>query len=576
MIIPASVASLPVVTRVDMDGPQPNIQGLDLTGMTITSVFSVGATNVQTWPIFDVTVNVTIERATGILGIPAVRRATINDSIVTELRAGSANPSLLELHNVTVTNTAVSFASTGVPYLGYSLLPQSQWPGLRAYDSTFTNGIAAWSPNHIIVLFERVTTGSLAPHATQTIYASFLDSTINSPFRLAASATASRLVKLDMLNSQFDGFEGPFGVRLAGLTVEDCSQCTGVLPTLPESMIMLQISDTSLTGPLSISPNVISYVARRSRFNGTIPTADIPASVTTFDVRSNLIDLCTGLPQMGPKFPSYVPLDSIYIFPQQIDVTCYCVAGSCLSGNAFPAHYGTVPATYADIECVSAPPVPGTPCWLGFWTIGTDFAITSQLEIGNPISVRGGLQVSGGGNLQFSTIENPILVTGDVDFDNGNGAKLEVIVDDYMVETLLEKEKKARRIRGPSANGEPETFTITVPLIRSDTKIQTTNPDDIPLLVTQREGMCNQVTGSQAVVLENSIVTLFTISTGGCNSAAPGTPGNSKSNMTTGTIALIAIGCVVGLAVIIVIIVILVSTNDSCRKTVRPYEGSRT
>ena len=310
---------------------------------------------------------------------------------------------------------------------------------------------------------------------------------------------------------------------------------------------IITIQNTQLTGLLTFPIGVTTFTVSNNKFTGNVPSFDsYPESLIALDIRNNYITLCTGYPDMGPKIPHTIPSGSVLLYPQYANVTCYCVAGNCLSGNGFPAHYQGTPAIYQSVDCISTAPVEDTYCLIGFWSIVGNHTVAQgeTLNAGKGLAVQGDLIVLSGGGLSYDLSENPVQVQGVLEFQPDSALQLNL--DDDKLSSL---------------RGKSDKLTVTVPIVRSDHGVSG-DISNLKFSHTLAGKSCNRVTDSSVKVVKGSLAAIMTIDGSKCK---------GPSQWSKATIIGVTVGIVVAVVAVVLAGALLVTYNTKVRRFVRPF-----
>jgi len=362
-----------------------------------------------------------------------------------------------------------------------------------------------------------------------------------------------------------------FTNELVGLYMQDCPELSGQVQ-FPEELLAIALTDlppisdadfsyiayhkiiirrTQISGTITYPDNLMQMIITYSKFVGAVPDYDdYPDSLIYIDLRNNYLDLCTGYPAMGPKIPQSIGADDVLLYPQYANVTCYCVAGNCLVGNGFPAHYQGAPALYQSIDCISTAPLAGSYCLIGFWSITSNYTVAQgeTLNAGTGLAVQGDLTVEADATVTYELSDKPILVQGDVE------------IDPTAVITVNMGEEVLTNLRG-----KEDHATVTVPLIRTDGALV----GDITNLRynAQASGRnCNKVSGAALTTVKGSLAAIMTIDGSQCKGAG---------QWSKATIIGVTVGIVCGVAVLVIIVMLLVTYHPKIRQIIRPFTRRR-
>lgn len=562
-VVPEEVASATSITQMYISGPQAELSGLDLSGLTSLSWLSqrtVSFTSQPIWP--DRITTVQYQEQSAPVTFPQLYSSssfTFKDSLyyggnMTIL----GDSTTVQFSNCTFINPAqINAITTRDVYLNVITASSLEITVTQTVTGSAITVIDEFSVIGPVIKLIDIAASAVTVDGqfVQLIDAVTTTLTINDDVRqIHLQRVEGNLTALYLTNDLI-GIDISSSLELAGELF--LPQMLADLPTGADLLTTagypfsnsIAISQTKLSGPVLFPDGVTSMRIPNNHFVGNLPFFDqYPTTMIVLDLTNNYINLCQGYPAMGPKIPSWIPAVDVKIYPQYADVTCYCIAGNCLSGNGFPAHYQGTPALYQSVECISESPVTNTYCLLGFWSIVGNYTIESGevLTAGKGLAVQGDLLVKTGGVLSYQLSDKPILVQGS--FDLTGATSFQLNSDDQELTKL---------------RGSEVTATVTIPLVRSDKGI-TGSYASIGLAHNSASGSCNKVTDSSLTVVRGSLAAIMTIDGRKCQG-----PGQwSKA-----TIIGVTVGITLGIASIVVIGVLLVTYNSKVRNFIRPFSA---
>ena len=557
-VLPQQIANATNLSILSFCGPQPELSGQDFRALTMLSTLRQDDVSFTVDPIWPNVTQAYYYHQTSPVAVPPQHSPTSSLSFTDSVYQGSSITS--QAHGIIITNSSFPMGLTviGTGDDSAVLLTDVTSPELtvsvsREIDLTGVTVIGDVQLSSPLLSIVATSSGQITVDAQALIMTDVTAVNLVINFDI-------RYLKLNRVIGNLS--ELHFIDWLIGMSIKASPDLVGMVafpaqlspvPT-PGDLLYgvatvntITIQDTQLTGVITFPEGVTMFTVTDSGFTGTVPDFDAyPDSLTALDLRNNYLTLCTGYPAMGPKVPNTISAGNVLLYPQNANVSCYCIAGNCLSGNGFPAHYEGTPAVYQSVDCISTAPVENTYCLIGFWSIVGNYTVAQgqTLTAGTGLAVKGDLTLQPGGGISYILSDNPVQVQGTLELLPSSTIQVEMD-DDYLT----------------GLRGKGEKTTVTVPLIRSYKGV---SGDVSGLGFSQQldSKSCNKVTDQSLTVVKGSLAAIMTIDGSKCK---------GPSQWSKATIIGVTVGIVVGVVGLVVGGMLLVTFNRKVRNFIRPY-----
>jgi len=563
LVLPEEVALFTELNSLMLFGPQPELSGKNFSGLSTLQILGYNNVSFTSEPVWPEIAQMNYVNQTNSVALPPMTNDTDGrlkfsnsvyhgSTITTQVRYVVISDSVFPLGvEIISTNSVVGYVSLTDVVVGNLSITSSRTAILTRVA---INGDVTISTS--VTQLSAVTCETLVVDSQALVMNGvFTDNiTINSDIRYvginnSTGRLSSELVFTDQLISmvidaspQLEG-KVVFPDILAPIPTYTVDPIIGL--AINSNTIMAR--NTLLTGLVTFPQRLSMITISDSKFTGKIPDVEsYPSTLVFIDLRNNYLDLCNGYPSMGPKIPQTVASGNVLIYPQHANVTCYCIAGNCLSGNGFPAHYQGTPAIYQSSDCISTAPVEGTFCLIGFWSIVGNYTVQGgeSLTAGTGLAVQGDLTLHTGGTITYDLSENPVLVQGTLTVQPSSTITVN-LNDDHLSDL----------------RGKHDKINVTVPLIRSDGLVI---GDASSMLYSHNlpSDSCNKITDSSLTVVRGSLAAIMTVDGNKCKGPA---------QWSKGTIVGVTVGISAGLVVVVTIVALLATFNTTCRRAIRPF-----